>query len=109
MVADLLEAHQSREHESSAADALGTRRGVDQFLDDRLVQGGLFTRERAVLGHFDLCRKIVDDALVALEPPQHERRGDPLEPLRARSILLTLNRYREPVAELRAACRAIRD
>ena len=73
VVADLLEAHEKREHHASALDAFGVLELLGQLLDRLLVERGLLAAELAVRLDLGLVGQVGDDGLVGLQAPQDVR------------------------------------
>ena len=73
MVADLLEAHQGRQHEALARDALRVFELLGQFLHRLLVERGLLAAELAEGLDLGLVGQVGDDRLVGLQAPQDVR------------------------------------
>ena len=74
-VADLLEAHQSGQHQPAAFHALGLLGVDEQLVDHLLIQRGLLPGELGVGDLFDLVGQVGEEALVCCGAPEHERTG----------------------------------
>ena len=70
MIADLLEAHQERQHHAFALHARRLRELFGQVLDRLLIERRLLAGELAERLHLGLVRQVGDDRLVGLQPPQ---------------------------------------
>ena len=79
VVADLLQAGQRSEHQSSAAHAGGLLSIGQQLVDDALVHAGLLARQRRPGQLLDLVGQVGNQRLVGLGPAQQERRRQPAE------------------------------
>ena len=71
MVADLLEAHQEREHEPAALHAVDLLELFFERVDGLAVECGLRTRELAERLDLGLVRQVGDDALVGLQASEN--------------------------------------
>src|SRR5260370_5876986 len=71
VVADLLEPHQERQHETLALNALGLLKLLGQLFDRLLVEGSLLPAELAKRFHLGLVRQIRDHRFIGLQPPQN--------------------------------------
>ncbi len=80
VIADLLEAQHRGKDQPAPLDSLARLDPRHHLGDDRLVQGRLLARERAVDGHLELLGQVGDDCSVGLEAAQDERRRRSAEP-----------------------------
>src|SRR4051812_30160403 len=73
MIADLLEAHQEREHDAPALNALGLRQLVAHVVDGLLIERSLRAAEWTERFNFCFIRQVGNNGLVSLETPQDVR------------------------------------
>src|SRR5262245_47020718 len=83
MIADLLQCSDQGEYLTAPLDARGFTNPAHRLIERRLIETGLFARQRAHHAHFLLLRQILNDAAIALQASQYKRLHDLLEPLRA--------------------------
>ena len=95
MVADLLELHQRRQHETLTLDALRRLDGGLGVLDHGFVKRCLLFGQVAEHLHLELFGQIRDDALVRLQPTENERAGDAPQPLRHIPVGVDVDRQEE--------------
>ena len=77
---------------------LGLLDPVEHVVDHRLVEAGLLPGQVAQHVHLDLLGQVGDDRAVGLEPPEHERPGEPLQRGRRRLVAVALDRHGEAFA-----------
>ena len=80
---------------------LGLLDAVEHVVDDRPVEAGLLPGEVAQHVHLDLVGQVGDDRPVGLEPPEHERAGEPLQGGGRRLVAVALDGNGEAVPERR--------
>ena len=81
VVAHLFQAGQCRQHATPPAHAFFVRRVVEQLVDDLLVQHRLLAGELGEGDLLDLVGQVGQQPPVGLGAPQHERLGEPAQPL----------------------------
>ena len=70
MIADLLQAHEQREHHAPALDAVDVFELVGEIVDRLLVERRLLAAQETEGLHLGLVGQVGDDALVGLQAPQ---------------------------------------
>ncbi len=99
VVAYLLQFRQCGQHQTFAFDSVSGRDCLLGILNNSGVERSLLLGERAKHFHLQLVWEVGDDALVRLEPAQHERAGDAAKSGGGIFILVDLNRHEEPLFE----------